>query len=207
MSEVFGLFSTPIVSFEIDREFTKEEFDTVLSFSDKTRSGLMGNRTTVGENVLDNPNLSDIKKFVNDSVNWYVDNIQKPKNKFDTYLTQSFVNLISDGQGHHVHMHPNSYLSGVLYIQANKDNDSITFLGEPAVCPKFLSLPTDDFNVFNSHRWSMPVWTGRLLIFPSHIPHQVNFVNNSYERVSVAFNTFIRGQIGIEEEYTLLNLR
>ena len=53
----------------------------------------------------------------------------------------------------------------------------------------------------------MPVWTGRLLIFPSNVPHQVITVHNSYERVSVAFNTFIRGQIGMKEEYTLLNLK
>lgn len=207
MPETFGLFSTPVVSFEIGREFTEGELDSVLSYSENTRPGLMGNRTTVGKNVLDDPELSDIRKFVDGSLDWYVKNIQKPKDEFEVYLTQSFVNLISDGQGHHVHMHPNSYLSGVLYIQANQDNDSITFLGEPAASPKFFSLPTDDFNVFNSHRWSMPVWTGRLLIFPSNVPHQVITVHNSYERVSVAFNTFIRGQIGMEEEYTLLNLK
>ena len=207
MPETFGLFSTPVVSFEIDREFTKEEFDTVLSYSDKTRPGLMGNRTTVGENILDNSNLSDIRKFVDESLDWYVNNIQRPKDQFETYLTQSFVNLISSGQGHHIHMHPNSYLSGVLYVQASQDNDAITFLGEPAASPKFFSLPTEDFNVFNSHRWSMPVWTGRLLIFPSHVPHQVTTVQNSYERVSIAFNTFIRGRIGMEEEYTLLDLK
>jgi uncharacterized protein (TIGR02466 family) len=207
MPETFGLFSTPVVSFEMNRDFTEEELDSILSHSENARPGLMGNRTTVGRNVLDDPELSDIRKFVDESLEWYVDNIQKPKDKFEVYLTQSFVNLISNGQGHHVHTHPNSYVSGVLYIQANQDNDSITFLGEAAACPKFFSLPADDFNVFNSNRWSMPVWTGRLLIFPSNIPHQVNLVNNSYERISIAFNTFIRGQIGMEEEYTLLDLK
>ena len=207
MPETFGLFSTPVVSFEIGREFTKEEFDTVLSYSDKTRPGLMGNRTTVGENILDNSNLSDIRKFVDESLDWYVKNIQRPKDEFEIYLTQSFVNLISNGQGHYPHTHPNSYLSGVLYIQANQENDAITFLGEPCACSKFLSLPTEDFNVFNSHRWSMPVWTGRLLIFPSHLPHQVNLVSNDYERVSLAFNTFIRGEIGMREEYSHLTLK
>ena len=207
MPETFGLFSTPVVSFEMNRDFTEEELDSVISYSENIRPGLMGNRTTVEENVLDNPNLSDIRKFVNESLDWYVKNIQKPKNEFEVYLTQSFVNLIGDGQGHHSHTHPNSYLSGVLYIQANQDNDSITFLGEPSACSKFFSLPAEDFNVFNSHRWSMPVWTGRLLIFPSHVPHEVNTVNNSYERISLAFNTFIRGEIGMREEYSFLSLK
>jgi uncharacterized protein (TIGR02466 family) len=207
MPETFGLFSTPVVSFNLDRDFTEEELNSIISYSERTRPGLMGNRTTVGENVLDNPNLSDIRKFIDESLDWYVKNIQKPKDEFEVYLTQSFVNLISVGQGHHAHTHPNSYLSGVLYVQANQDNDSITFLGEPNACSKFFSLPTEDFNVFNSHRWSMPVWTGRLLIFPSNVPHQVNPVNNSYERISLAFNTFIRGEIGMREEYSFLSLK
>ncbi len=207
MPETYGLFATPVASFELDREFTEEEFNCILSYSSNSRPGLMGNRTTIGKNVLDDESLSDIRKFVNESLDWYIKNIQKTKDEFELYFTQSFVNLISSGQGHYSHMHPNSYLSGVLYIQANRENDNITFLGEACASPKFLAFSTDEYNVFNSPRWSMPVWTGRLLIFPSHVPHQVNVVHNSYERVSIAFNTFIRGRIGIEEEYTLLDLK
>ena len=206
MPETYGLFPTPVVSYEIGRDFTKEEYDAALSYSTNTNVGLAGNRTTNGENVLDNPNLVDVRKFIQESLDWYIENIQQSRNKFEVYVTQSFVNYIGNGQGHHPHTHPNSYVSGVLYIQANKDNDNITFLNDAGSSPKFFSFVTEDFNSFNSLRWTLPVWTGRLLIFPSHMPHQVTPVSNQYERISLAFNTFIRGEIGMREEYSHLVL-
>jgi uncharacterized protein (TIGR02466 family) len=204
--ETYGLFPTPVVSYEIARDFTKEEYDTVLSYSSNINVGRMGNRTTIGENVLDNPNLSDVRKFIQESLDWYVKNIQQPRTEFEVYLTQSFVNYISDGQGHHPHIHPNSYLSGVLYIQASSENDSIIFLNDSGSSSKFLNFASDQHNSFNSQSWSFPVWTGRLLLFPSHMPHQVTPVSSPYERISLAFNTFIRGEIGLREEYSHLIL-
>ena len=36
MPETYGLFPTPVVSYEIGRDFTKEEYDAALSYSTNT---------------------------------------------------------------------------------------------------------------------------------------------------------------------------
>jgi len=206
MPESYGLFPTPVVSFEIGRDFTKEELECIVSYSNNTQPSIMGNRTTLGENVLDNESLSDIRKFIHESLDWYVENIEQPENKFEVYLTQSFVNFISSGQGHHPHIHPNSYLSGVFYIQANPENDNITFINDHGPSA-FFKFHAKKFNPFNSHMWTIPAWTGRLLLFPAQLPHQVFNNPNSSDRISLVFNTFIRGEIGLKEEYSCLTLK
>jgi hypothetical protein len=42
------------------------------------------------------------------------------------YITQSWANYTKKNQYHHTHEHPNSFISGVLYINANEAHDKIT---------------------------------------------------------------------------------
>ena len=43
------------------------------------------------------------------------------------YITQSWLNYTRANQFHHRHEHPNSFVSGVLYINADKATDRINF--------------------------------------------------------------------------------
>jgi hypothetical protein len=61
--------------------------------------------------------------------------------------------------------------------------------------PFLLNLKIKEFNPFNSIEWSVNVKDNTLLLFPSQLYHGVapNFSNNN--RISIAFNTFVKGQI------------
>ena len=133
----------------------------------------------------------------------YVDTVICPKNPIEFYITQSWLNYTKKGQFHHSHSHANSILSGVLYIDACEGTDKIYF--EKATY-KQISIPTENFNAYNSDAWWFPIKTGDLIIFPSDTTHKVETKDGDNVRTSLAFNVFIRGYLGQEEQLTALHL-
>ena len=118
-------------------------------------------------------------------------------------ITQSWVNYTKPGQWHHKHAHPNSFVSGVLYIKANKETDCIQFFKESY---QQIKLPVDQFNLSNSDSWWLPIGTGQLILFPSSLTHMVPTLQGEDQRVSVSFNTFPVGYVGSDDDLTGLRL-
>jgi uncharacterized protein (TIGR02466 family) len=108
-------------------------------------------------------------------------------------LTQSWLNFTKKGEHHHVHTHPNSIVSGCLYISAKQNEDMITF--QKREMPQF-QIETDNVNEFNSLEMSVPVATNDIVLFPSNMLHRVPETTSSDIRISLAFNSFFRGKIG-----------
>ena len=56
--------------------------------------------------------------------------------------------------------------------------------------------------------WSFPVATNELILFPSWLSHQVR-VNEkaTTDRISISFNTFVRGTFGSRKDLTELILK
>ena len=119
-------------------------------------------------------------------------------------ITQSWLNYTDTGQNHHRHPHPNSYISGVFYLNANPEVDKIYFFKEEY---KQLLIDPQTFNLWNSTSWWLPVGTGDLLIFPSNLIHMVDNTINKETRISLAFNTFPVGLLGDEDHLDSLYLQ
>lgn len=179
------LFPTPVSIFEIDRTFSQSEIDFIDSRLSDTYAN-RGNRTSNDTFVLRNPKMKDINKFCLDSVLEYSQNVYKHAN-CDLFITQSWLNLSKQGDFHHVHNHPNSMISGVLYIETGED-DIIQFHRNREIS-SFL-YETTEYNQYNSLTWYVPVKIGELFLFPSHLYHEVPRVNSG-KRVSLSFNTFV----------------
>jgi uncharacterized protein (TIGR02466 family) len=132
-----------------------------------------------------------------------MNNVEMPKNDIRAKITQSWINYTEKGEYHHKHRHPNSYLSGVLYINAKKPNDKIYFYKEGYRQFKF---GIKEFNPFNSESWFFEVESLDIVIFPSHLEHMVVTAENNETRVSLSFNTFLSGNIGNSADLTELIL-
>jgi ectoine hydroxylase-related dioxygenase (phytanoyl-CoA dioxygenase family) len=63
-----------------------------------------------------------------------------------------------------------------------------------------------EWNSFNSSSWWFPVKTGDIVIFPSSLIHSVETKQGNNTRISLAFNVFIKGTIGINNSLTELHL-
>ena len=188
---IHSLFPVPIYVKEIDREFTKKELKFIKD-QEKHCMANEGNRNTSDYYILKRKELKNIRKFIEQSCQEYLDNVISPANDIKFYITESWLNYTREDQYHHVHSHPNSIMSGVLYIDSDKD--SIKFTTPHGY--KRLKPQVKNFNVWNSDTWNFPVNTGQLIMFPSETIHQVDRKKGKNVRTSLAFNTFYRGVIG-----------
>ena len=198
-----GIFPTGVLFAKFHRDWTKEE-KAFFEETAKTTTQNTGNLTSADRYVLDHPAMAEIREYYQFYLNYYMKNVYAPSKPVETYITQSWMNYTKTGQYHHKHAHPNSWLSGCIYISTDREKDRITFYND-----KYhrISLPTENFNAFNSESWWFSVGTGDIVIFPSYLTHMVEQTTSTDTRVSIAVNTFLKGYIGDEHSLTGLHLK
>ena len=194
------LFPIPVMFNSMERKFTKAELNYLNSHLDKTYQN-KGNTTSLNNYILNEPELLDLKDFTQSQVQAYMDKVYKPKYDVKPYITQSWLNWTKTGEYHHIHEHPNSFISGVLYINADEKEDKIKFHTKGY---QQISVETDQYDVFNSKSWWFSVKTASIVVFPSSLTHNVEAVTTGETRISLAFNTFLRGTIGDNKNLTEL---
>jgi uncharacterized protein (TIGR02466 family) len=197
---LMNLFPTALGLFDIGRDFTEDEMSFIKNQEKRSN---MGNTTSADHYVLEKEELKDLREFVQRSVDNYFREVHAPTQETKLRVTQSWLNYTEPGQFHHKHAHPNSFISGVFYPQANKDTDKIYFYKDGW---QQLKTPTTNWNHYNSDSWWMEAYTGRMFIFPSHLTHMVETVKGTDTRISLSFNTFPVGNFGDENSLTGLNL-
>ncbi len=200
---IHGLFPTPVLFAKFHRDWTKEEkeyFDEVA----KSTTQNTGNLTSANRYVLDHPVMTEIREYYQFYLNHFMKSVYAPKNDVEVYITQSWMNYTKTGQYHHKHAHPNSWISGCIYINTDREKDRITFYNDKY---NRIDLPTENFNPFNSSSWWFSVGTGDIVIFPSYLTHMVEQTTSTDTRVSIAINTFLKGYIGDEHSLTGLHLQ
>jgi uncharacterized protein (TIGR02466 family) len=201
-----NLFPTPIYMTNMDRPFTKQELKFVKNQKNHTTKN-DGNTSSIDNYILNRKELKNIKKIIDTACEDYLQRIICPKEKnLKLYVTQSWLNYTEANQFHHRHEHPNSVISGVLYFDSNKDNDMIKFFSQKVYQQIFADVDENKFNIWNSTSWWFPVETGQLIIFPSSTTHQVDVKKGNNTRISLAFNTFYKGTIGLNSSLTELIL-
>ena len=194
------LFPTPVMFTEIGREYTQAELDFIHSHGKEGMTNRnVGNVTSNNNYILEEPELAGIKIAVTEAINEYIKRVYKPKYEAEAYVTQSWLNYTAKGEFHHKHEHPNSFISGVIYIHTDETKDKITFHRSGY---KQLQLATDNFDIYNSDSWWFNVKTGGIVIFPSSLTHHVEDVTADETRISLAFNTFIKGTLGDNRSLT-----
>lgn len=163
----------------------------------------VGNYTSVDLYLLQNPELSSLEKTLSVCLEKYFDYVYKPHPYTKIKITQSWLNLGQTGQYHHFHCHPNSLVSGCLYIRANKQHHSIDF---HRVDGSQIFIKPVENTPLNSLIWNYPVEAGQLILFPSRLYHSVPKNELPGERISLAFNTFATGILGDRDYPTELKL-
>ena len=198
--QLHNIFPTPVGMFDLGREFTEAEKNFILGLPQHAN---MGNTTSDDWEVLKRDEMADLKTFCESAVQEYLTTIYAPKNEMSLRITQSWTNYTKPGQFHHRHAHPNSFVSGVFYIQTQNDTDRIYFYNDKY---QTLKLPTEKWNVYNSESWWFEAIQGRLILFPSSLTHMVEAVKGENTRISMSFNTFPVGHIGDDQALTGLYL-
>ena len=195
-----NLFPTAVTYFEFGSKLTDLELKFITEQETRNNDG---NTTSINNNLFESAELAEVARFCEESLQQYFKEVYAPKHDVIPYITQSWANYTKKGQWHHKHEHPNSFISGVFYVQAQKDIDKIYFYKNGY---QQIKVPTESFNLYNSESWWLGVETGQLILFPSHLTHMVQTVQTDETRISISFNTFLKGYIGNDMELTGLHL-
>jgi len=202
--KLYTIFPTPVIKYKFPRKFNNIE----INFFDEIKNEInknYGNYTTKDNYILKDDSMKDIFKFCQSCLDSYFEKIYCPSvNTCNLQLTQSWINYTKKGEFHHAHTHPNSIISGVFYMSANKKYDEIIF-NKPDSQNQYEIL-TKKRNDFNTPECSFTIETYDLLLFPSGMYHRVPPVTNEDTRISLAFNSFFRGTIGDAKGLTELKL-
>jgi len=112
------------------------------------------------------------------------------------YITNMWANITNPNRRHNFHIHPNCLLSGIVYIRTPK-NCGRTIFASPRMHSKNLEPTYAQKNELNADIFSIPPEKGRMMIWPSHVPHAVEqgTADETEDRIVVAFNVMIRGLV------------
>lgn len=107
----------------------------------------------------------------------------------DSYnITCMWANISSKNNRHNMHLHPNSFISGVLYLNSPNNCGNIGFR-DPRHSMEMLCMEFTDDSIFRHRTIEIEPITGRLILFPSWLQHGTRpgeFENDV--RISLSFN-------------------
>lgn len=128
---------------------------------------------------------------------------------WNLFINQAWTNRANMAELHHKHYHPNSFLSGIFYLtDLNKGGETKFYRKNPYWGLEdsghfLLGATINNSEIIDTVK---PV-RGNLIVFPSSIWHTVNPVHSINEvRYTVAFNTFMTGELGSMGTLTYLNI-
>lgn len=197
------IFPTPILKSSIKRDFTEAEL-AFCQLSAQKVGGNYGNLVSEDSAILNHPTMAGIKEICQSEIDNYITNILKPKYELKGYITQSWLTYTTQNQYMHSHNHANSFLSGVLYINADEASDKIMFQRQSS---SFFEFEASSYDVMNSDNWWISTNTGDILLFPSRTTHCVPRLEEDKIRISLAFNVFVDGVFGKKDNLTELKLK
>lgn len=203
MNSIIPLFSFPVMVCSKNYEFSDAEKEYIMQL---TMTDNIGNLMSRNDRILESEELSNLKAFIDSQILVYKDQVLRMKAENEIYITQSWANKAKTNEFHQMHKHPNSILSGVLFF-TGKEGDGlppIKFHRSHDLFP--LNFEYEELNEFNTGaRWFEPV-EGRLVIFPSVVEHDVEKNTSPIERITLSFNTFVRGSLGGEAQLTQVDI-
>jgi len=200
--ELLQLFPKPVLIASYHKDFTKElEYVKSLEHKLNEKSQKEYSKQSTNTFLLDEPELKEIREFVEVYLKFYVHNVLECKDEL--VITQAWSNIADKGKKHHEHVHPNSLVSGIWYPVINEQLPPIQFRSKSQ---RDVSLQCEKFNNFNSATFLLPMKAGELIIFPSNLTHSVPANQSETERISLSFNTWAKGSLGDMNSLTYLPL-
>lgn len=193
--EMMNLFAVPVSRSSLGRSFTESETQFIKNeLLDPNFS--ISNYSSKNKAVLDADEMKDLRGLIQTNLDAYFNAVFNTSNDVKLQITQSWLTRTRRGESHHSHIHPNSVISGVIYINV-AENDGISFYRNEDTI--WYDLIRKEENYYNASRYFVQTRVGEIILFPSNIHHGVREVVDDIERVSLAFNTFFSGQLGRDD--------
>lgn len=202
---IFPLFSTPVYVNNVG-DFPRPNLEALQFTSTMPGGGTFNFLSSVDKNVLDRPEFAGVREIVLREIGAYAHDVLAVDRNIEFYVTNSWVNVHKRGHQAGAHMHHNSLVSGVLYLRTNERSGNLVFHREVQThvpFPPALDLDMTAFNIYNCKSWGYQPKTNDICLFPSVVSHSVDPNESDEDRWCLAFNVFVRGNIGALHKLTL----
>lgn len=190
-----SLFATPVFKYHIsDYTYLTSLAQKVLSLRDKGTGTSAPNTWCSDDNLNDYPEFEKLNQIVLNESKQILDYLYIARDSH--YITCMWSNVARVGHAHHVHIHPNSFLSGVVYLQIPPGSGAFFFKDpRPAINMILPNYTRPNVNLFGS-QFRAEVKLGDMYIFPSWAEHgvQPSEWNPDAERISLSFNIMFKGE-------------
>jgi len=186
MSEIVPLFSTPLYRSTI-KDIDFAEIDPQIR---------LANFKEINENFwlsVDDGSINKVPnlklKIINHINTYLFDKLEFQP--FEFYFADSWFVRVGPGGSTPKHFHSNSLYSGVVYLRIPGEGGEIKFHSPETFnsnnTVKYL-FKVKESNFYNCEGWAFTPSVGEIIIFPSHLSHEVIVNNSEFDRYSFSFN-------------------
>jgi len=192
-----AVFATPVYKSDNLYKLTKEQLDYLKTLEMIKNKG--GNFLTTRKDIMNDESMKDFKHWCLLNVRAFAKQLGASE-RTSFYITQSWMNRNPPHSYHHTHMHPNSIFSCIYYVEGDKCPTYFYRYDDRTSFGNFAFYENDKgSNAFTATKAGVMNEVGRLVIFPSSMVHDVDNNESDKDRVTISFNTFIRGEMGEPE--------
>jgi uncharacterized protein (TIGR02466 family) len=191
------LSSIPVWEVNDIRLLSPDEELFIKSLPDIQNFGEKLNFVSQNKQILEFKELSNLKLLIQHYVDYFIKNILLINDTF--IITDSWTTRTPPSHVHHEHEHNNSIFSGVYYYEV--PGGDLEFSFERQFSKEFnFNYSYKGFNMINASSWKISPKQGSIIIFPSWLKHSVTKNLGNIDRRVIAFNTFVSGKLGSDDE-------
>ena len=188
MKQIVPLFSSCVTVIQLDEDI--KEFKT--SNEKFKNSGWGSSSSSINKRVLEK--YPKTKKILLDKFKKIA--LEDYKYENDFIITTSWFTKTLKDQSSLMHIHKNSFYSGVYYFDDYTDKSAPIIFHSPLHQFYDFDLMPSNWTIQNSTIWKIQPQKNCLLIFPSYLQHSIEKSIEDTTRYSLAFNLMPAEQIG-----------
>lgn len=199
MSLIYNIFPTSI--YQSDKFNLNSKQQEYLSSKEiiNNQNNLRSKDSFVLKNII----MQSFNDWIYKQINQYAFNYLKIKDNIEFCITQSWLNYSKQNQSHHRHYHDNSIISGIYYIQG-KNTPTIFYIDNEKKFP--LAFEYKEITDQNTETYYINNISETLVLFPSYLHHDVAQNLNKEDRITLSFNTWVKGDIGSKDNLSFLKI-
>jgi uncharacterized protein (TIGR02466 family) len=192
--KVQNLFPTPVTIVNIQGVDFKKYANLVLDSITQEQQLHLENYgiANTSDTLHKTPDFFDLYELINNETMMFFNDVLGLAPD-DAYMSNMWSTVQTDRANHHTHQHPNSFYSGVIYLDIpegpNIDPGWITFI-DPRQAKNMSQPDYKKHNMLSDRSYGFKPQTGMLLLFPSWLEHgtQTCRINPTDRRISLSFN-------------------
>jgi uncharacterized protein (TIGR02466 family) len=147
--------------------------------------------TTIGnpDLLLRRPAVAGFLRAAEQQAKAYARTLNLDIDRHPLSITECWLNVYGSGHSQEIHLHRNSVISGIYYVQAPPGSGATLFYSPLAEV--MLEPPSTTSSKLNAKVTAFPPIEGRMILFRSAVRHSVLPSRIDGERITIAFNAIM----------------